>query len=66
MDIGQVKGVKGKSEQGKGKEQPRTRQDKGKEKASSETDDTDCAGGCGHCGKCGHTKAQCRKQKKDQ
>ena len=69
MDIGQVKGTKGKGKKGKkgkGKEKVKGKKDNSEPKGNTWTDDSNFAGECRCCGKWGHKKAQCRKQNKDQ
>ena len=67
MDIGPVKGTKGKenSKGVKNKENGKGKKHNGEAKGNARTDDSNVAGDCGYCGKWGHKKVQCRKQKKD-
>ena len=63
MDIGQVKGTKGKGKKGKkgkGKEKGMGKRDNGEAKGNAWTDESYFAGECGYCGKWRHKKAQCR------
>ena len=63
MDIGQVKGTKGKGKKERERQGERQEQDNGETKGNAWTDDSYLAGKCGYCGKWRHKKAQCRKQK---
>ena len=61
MDIGRVKGTKGKGKtdkKGKGKEKGKVKKDNGEAKGTAWTDDSYIAGECGYSGKWGHKKAQ--------
>ena len=60
MDIGQVKGAKGKCKKGKGKK------DTVETIGVAQTDNSYFAGECGYCRRWRHKKAHCRDQTKDQ